>query len=365
MAQGVKLSEAARQDIARLVKEGKLSGNEIARQLGVSRDATQRYIKQLRNGIPPRNGQSSSSGSDPAPTPRAPTPELSQVTLRVDPEFHCWMCQLTAEERAQLEANLRAEGCRDPLVVWPQDDGPPILLDGHNRYEICQQYGLPFRMAEAQGISTREDAQIWIVRNQLGRRNLTDFQRIELAEWLRPLFEERARENQGIRTDLPQTFAEGLTPVETREKIAKAAGVSRETVRKAEVILEEADEPTKEALRRGTRKIHGVYQGLRRPRGASDGNAVTEAATTTPGAPTAMEPGLRVPMAERLIALAGAILEALDSWRLQYPRDSAVGAFALMEKHLSELQEYFRKKQHEMAERSAAVEMAATGPTDQ
>jgi hypothetical protein len=64
-------------------------------------------------------------------------------------------------------------------------------------------------------------------------------------------------------------------------------------------------------------------------------------------------------MAERLIELAGAILEELANWRQQYPQDSAVGAFALMGKHLRELQGYFRKKQHEMAERSAAVEVAA------
>jgi hypothetical protein len=153
--------------------------------------------------------------------------------------------------------------------------------------------------------------------------------------------------------------------VETRQAIATIAGVSRETVRKAEVILEEADEPTKEALRRGQRKIHGVYQSLRRQRAASTRKAVAEASATTPGAQTAMEPRLKVPMAERLIELAGAILEELDSWRRQYPQDSAVGAFALMENHLRELQGYFRKKQDEMAKPSAAVEVATistTGP---
>jgi len=187
MAQGVKVDDVVRQDIARLLQEGQLSGNQIAKQLGISRDATQKVIKELKQGFPPSPGQSQGKGPDSAPTPTALTPEVSPVALVIDPEFQSLIPPLTAEERAQLEANLRAEGCcRDPLVVWPQDDGPPILLDGHTRYAICQQYGLPFRMVEAQGISTREDAQLWIVRNQLGRRNLTDFQRIELAERLRP-----------------------------------------------------------------------------------------------------------------------------------------------------------------------------------
>jgi hypothetical protein len=160
---------------------------------------------------------------------------------------------------------------------------------------------------------------------------------------------------------VPQKVAE---PVETRQAIAEIAGVSRETVRKAEVILGEADEPTKEALRRGTRKIHGVYQGLRGPRTSSSGKAVSAASATT-AAPTAMEPGPRVAMAERLIELAGAILDELGNWRQQYPQDSAVGAFDLMEKHLRELQGYFRQKQHEMAERSVAVEVATGTPVPQ
>jgi hypothetical protein len=196
MARGVKLDDAVRQDIARLVKGGKLSGNKIAEVLGISRSATQGYINQLKKEIPPSNRQGPPPGSDPAPTSTAPTPELSPVALLIDPEIQSLIPLLTAEERAQLEANLRAEGCRDPLVVWPQDDGPPVLVDGHNRYAICRQYGLPFRIVEAQGISTRDDAIIWIVRNQLGRRNLTDFQRIELAERLRPLLEARAKAKQ-------------------------------------------------------------------------------------------------------------------------------------------------------------------------
>jgi hypothetical protein len=360
MAQGVKLDDMVRQDIARLAQEGQLSGNQIAKQLGISRDATQKVIKELRKEIPPGHGQSCPPGPDPAPTSTALTPELSPVTLRIDPEFHGLIPPLTPEERAQLEENLHAEGCRDALAIWSQDDGPPILLDGHNRYEICQTHGLPFRIVEVEGIRTREEAKVWIIRHQLGRRNLTDFQRIELAEQLRPMLEKKALEHQGTRSDLRQNLAGSQ---DTKQAIAKIAGVSRETVRKAEVIMTEADEPTKEALRRGTRKIHGVYQGLRGPRSASNRKAVAQTSATMPGAPTAMELGLRIPMAERLIELAGAILEALAGWRQQYPQYSAVGAFALMEKHLRELQAYFCQKQREMAERSAALEGTATGPT--
>jgi hypothetical protein len=222
------------------------------------------------------------------------------IMLTIDPEFQSLIPPLQEEERGQLEGNLLEEGCRDALVVWagesPTDAAHPcqvpwvrqlpldrilrevrwlcptcgearqrpyVLLDGHHRYTICQRYEMPFAIVEAPAwVKTREEASIWIIQNQLGRRNLEDYQRIELAERLRQLLAQRAKEKQreGGREKVPQTFAQ---PGETRQAIADMAGVSRETVRKAEIIMREADEPTKQALRAGERSIQSVYHELR------------------------------------------------------------------------------------------------------
>ncbi len=269
MAQGVKLAERVYQHIARLARAGK-TGNQIAKDLGIARSTVQEHLKRLREDAEPSHGQGHAARpeADPFPAPLASvSSESSPVALVIDREFQGLMPASTGEARAQLEASPREEGCRDPLVIWPQPAGAPILLDGHHRYEICQQYGLAFAVVEARGIRTRDDAKIWIINNQLGRRNLTDFQRIELAERLRPLLaaKAKAKQQKGGREKVPQNLAE---LVETLQAIAAVAGVSRETVRKAEAIMEEADEPTKEALRRGERSIHGVYVDLRprRPR---------------------------------------------------------------------------------------------------
>ena len=70
--------------------------------------------------------------------------EWAQGGFEIAPEFESLIPPLQAEERAQLEANILAEGCRDPLVLW--DD---VLLDGHNRYAICRKHGIPFRTVQA------------------------------------------------------------------------------------------------------------------------------------------------------------------------------------------------------------------------
>jgi len=89
----------------------------------------------------------------------------------IDPEFSHLIAPLMPEEYQQLEASLVKEGCRHALVCW---DG--ILLDGHNRLEICKRLGLRYQVMGIK-LADRLDAMIWIRRNQVARRNLTDDQR--------------------------------------------------------------------------------------------------------------------------------------------------------------------------------------------
>lgn len=87
--------------------------------------------------------------------------------LKIDEEFKTIIPPLTEEEYANLEKSLRSEGCRDAIMVW---DG--VIVDGHNRYELCRKWGIPFRTIRT-SFSSREAAISWICLNQLSRRNLT------------------------------------------------------------------------------------------------------------------------------------------------------------------------------------------------
>lgn len=101
--------------------------------------------------------------------------QTAAATLRIDREFRSLIPPLSPEEFRQLEANIKADGCRDPLVAW---NG--ILIDGHNRYEICQKHGIEFDTVEHE-FADRESVLLWIEENQLGRRNLSDDQRAAIA----------------------------------------------------------------------------------------------------------------------------------------------------------------------------------------
>jgi hypothetical protein len=163
-------------------------------------------------------------------------------TLVIDPEFRDLIPPLTEDERRGLEESLRAEGCRDKGVRWGT-----ILIDGHNRNEICGRLGIPFETVEHH-FADRDAVKIWIIKNQFNRRNLTPMQRVELVIKLEPLLtkENEKRMLAGVnehgaggrgKKNPEQKSAQGLRAEQTRDELAALAGVSHDTVSKAKKIL--------------------------------------------------------------------------------------------------------------------------------
>ena len=59
------------------------------------------------------------------------------------------------------------------------------MVDGHNRYEICQKHGIGFDTVEIDcAEDSREHALAWMEEHQLGRRNISDDVRAVLAKRL-------------------------------------------------------------------------------------------------------------------------------------------------------------------------------------
>jgi hypothetical protein len=158
--------------------------------------------------------------------------------IKIDREFQNLIPALSAEEREQLEANIVEHGgARDPLVVWKQDSAD-ILLDGHNRYEICERLGLQYEVKHLK-FDTRDEAADWIDRNQLGRRNLSkqDYKLLLGRRYNRAKKSEHSRPGNDHAAKIP---AAKVTTQKTAEKIAKDHGVSEKTVRNAGKFQEAA-----------------------------------------------------------------------------------------------------------------------------
>lgn len=86
----------------------------------------------------------------------------------IDPEFKALIPPLSEDEYNNLEQSLIKDGCRDSLVLWGG-----VLIDGHNRYEICTKNNISFDIINKE-FPSRSDAIIWIIDNQQGRRNINE-----------------------------------------------------------------------------------------------------------------------------------------------------------------------------------------------
>ena len=183
----------------------------------------------------------------------------AEMQIVIDKEFQSLIPPLTEEEYNGLEASIVAEGCRDALVLWGN-----ILVDGHNRYEICKNHDVPFHTVQ-KDFTDRNDALRWIILNQFGRRNLPAYERARLALRLKPVIAEKAKEKEAERkTTFQKSEKSSMPQVNTTKEIAKAAGVSHDTIAKVEKIERQAAPEVKEQLRKGEMSINQAYQTVRR-----------------------------------------------------------------------------------------------------
>lgn len=163
--------------------------------------------------------------------------------LKVNPVYKNHVPPLSPDVYENLEASIKANGCMVPIVVW---DG--TIVDGHNRYEICQKYGIPFEVKE-EHFGSEEEVLLWITAQQLTRRNLTPVERVVQALKEKPTLIAMGKKKQGFRSDLHHLADDGHH--NTRHILAKMAGVSPWLVGTIEQIFAHDDESLKKQVLTG------------------------------------------------------------------------------------------------------------------
>jgi hypothetical protein len=147
--------------------------------------------------------------------------------IKVDPEIKSLVPPLKPEEQTKLLESIKMEGCRDPLVVWAEHN---ILLDGHNRFSICQELCIPFRVTML-SFPDKDHAMLWILRNQLGRRNLDP---VQFKLLIGREYELTKQIHGGDRRSEGITESSGQSDhLKTEEVVAKEHDISPRTVRRS------------------------------------------------------------------------------------------------------------------------------------
>jgi hypothetical protein len=185
--------------------------------------------------------------------------------ITVNEELKAYIDPLTPNEHAALERSILAEGCRDALVLWSD-----VLVDGHNRYGICQKHGLPFQTVQNTRFQSMEDVHLWMIDQHLGRRSVSDFQRGVLALRKREILAERRAQTIAATAfrdeaashepnDTPQNDAlPESNPLKSRADIAKAARLSNSQVLHIEKIQKQAAPELVAAVKSGVISINAA-----------------------------------------------------------------------------------------------------------
>ena len=178
--------------------------------------------------------------------------EPSEIVI--NPEFQKLIPALTPEERKDLEASLIADGCISPLVVWHEHN---ILLDGHNRHEICLQHDIECEVHEIV-LASGQEAKAWIIKHQLGRRNLDPSQRALLATTLEDVYGQQAKVRMAEGGKLGgQSSGKGTATLpdpskgEARERAAADMDVSARLVSAAKKVVDKGSQRLQDAVRDG------------------------------------------------------------------------------------------------------------------
>lgn len=156
---------------------------------------------------------------------------MNTHNLKVDQEFKGLCLPLTSEEEENLRQSLLSEGCRDAIVAW---EGHDIIVDGHNRFGICDAEEINFRVKYLK-FADRNAVINWMIHNQLGRRNATEEQKSYLRG---KLYREQKNQQGGDQRSKRHSAAS----IDTATVIASENGVDRRTVQRDATFSKAVDD---------------------------------------------------------------------------------------------------------------------------
>jgi len=144
---------------------------------------------------------------------------------------------LTDEELHGLHTKLEmAGGAIMPIVAWRQKG---VIIDGHHRYEHCEKMGLSYKV-EQMSFANIEAVKIWMLKNQLSRRNISPKDASRLRGQLYNAEKNTQGGNRGNQHTKLAKAQNGLLAA-TAETIAKETGVSKNTIKRDAKFAEAYD----------------------------------------------------------------------------------------------------------------------------
>jgi len=199
--------------------------------------------------------------------------KLSSLTTKS--KFERYIRKHTKEEYNALANAIAQEGkIREPITVQALgENGEFLVIDGHHRLKVAKEMVAKGRVEfesvpiNIEYFANDEEIYVWMLRNQLGRRNLTPFERAEIGFRISAFLEDLAlkkKQHKEVDNKLLSKWikAPDIAKIDYAEIVSEITGVPRTTVIRAKKLYYSATEDVKEGIRAGDISISKAYQEL-------------------------------------------------------------------------------------------------------
>ncbi len=189
------------------------------------------------------------------------------IELSINEEYLDLIPRPSKEERQALKESIIVDGLHTPLIV----NSEGTVLDGHTRYEICQELGIKPSFV-TKDFKTKQEEKEFVVTSNLIRRQLNPYQRVELiynlykqikAENQKRIGHPKKRGKDGRFTSEPSDTPKPLPIGHTSQVIGKKIGISKASVERGIFIIEHAEDSLKQLVRLGKVSLAEAHRGLR------------------------------------------------------------------------------------------------------
>ena len=180
------------------------------------------------------------------------------LCISINKEYQDLVPPYTEQDYQSLKQSIKERGQLIPITI----NSGGVILDGHHRYRACQELGIECIFVVKDFESELEE-KLFVIDSKLKRRHLNSFQKAELALKSKPILEEIARMNSEANLKINKkkdnsgrkssTSVKYLAVDRVNQNVGKSIGLSHETVRKVETILNSEDDDLKDRARKGQR----------------------------------------------------------------------------------------------------------------
>ena len=179
----------------------------------------------------------------------------------ITPEMFVWIDEnlsllkphLDKQEYQYLLEDIQENGIYVPITICKSNNSElnGVILDGEARYKIGKQLDIPIPYVYREFESIPE-AKIWMIRHQLGRRNLKPVQRATLGVECKHAYEEIASERRGISVKEAAKTIDKVNFMSILNKYVDKDGAAhpKKTTKKEVAKLDETNKKASEARKK-------------------------------------------------------------------------------------------------------------------